>query len=190
MKFRVYFEDYTTQGNAFFMFITDEAGAGEYDIPQCPKGTPPEDCVHTLTGEFQLRDSMRKCAAAPAPVTDVWCAPGWNESQSVALLRAGTHCHAPACINETLYNLDTGEVICYNEPLYGEGQFPSSGQHFDEAGYAVGIPPCLWGSEEEGLRPSPVLGLNTRLRSVKHVNNTYYHYGVMAQWQMRGMWVE
>ena len=33
-------------------------------------------------------------------------------------------------------------------------------------------------------------GLNTRLRSVKHVNNTYYHYGVMAQWQMRGMWVE
>ena len=48
-----------------------------------------------------------------------------------------------ACINETLYNLETGEVICFNEPLYGEGQFPSSGQHFNEAGYAVGIPPCL-----------------------------------------------
>ena len=25
-------------------------------------------------------------------------------------------------------------------------------------------------------------------RSVKHCNSTYYHYGVMAQWQMRGMW--
>ena len=89
-----------------------------------------------------------------------------------------------------LYNMDTGEEICYNEPLYGEGQFPSSGQHFNEAGYAVGIPPCLWGSEEEGLLPPPRLSLNTRLRSVKHVNSTYYHYGVMAQWQMRGKWTD
>ena len=48
------------------------------------------------------------------------------------LLRAGTHCHAPACINETLYNLDTGEVLCYNEPLYGVGVWPGSGQHFNE----------------------------------------------------------
>jgi hypothetical protein len=189
MKFRIYYEDYTDQGNAFFMFITDEAGAGEYDIPQCPKGTPVEECVHTLTGEFAVRDSMRKCNPN-APPTDVWCAPSWDENKTVSLLRAGTHCHAPACINETLYNLDTSEVICFNEPLYGVGEFPSSGQHFNEAGYAVGIPPCLWGSEEEGLLPSPKLGLDTRLRSVKHVNNTYYHYGVMAQWQMRGMWTK
>ena len=27
MKFRLYFEEYTNQSNAFFMFITDEAGA-------------------------------------------------------------------------------------------------------------------------------------------------------------------
>lgn len=168
MKFRLYYEPYTNQSNAFFMFITDEAGAGEYDIPQCPKGTPVEECVHTLTGDFLVRDSMHKCNG----FSDPFCSPGWNESSDVELLRAGTHCHAPACINETLYNLDTGEVICYNEPLYGEGVAPSSGQHFNEAGYAVGIPPCLWGSEAEGLLPSPRVGLNTRLRSVKHVNNT------------------
>lgn len=35
---------------------------------------------------------------------------------------------------------------------------------------------CRWGSEEEGLLPPPRLGLNTMLRSVKHVNSTYYHY--------------
>jgi hypothetical protein len=29
MKFRLYFEEYQNQSNAFFMFITDEAGAGE-----------------------------------------------------------------------------------------------------------------------------------------------------------------
>ena len=201
MKFRIYYEEHTNQSNAFFMFIADEAGAGEYDVPQCPAGTPTEDCVHTITGEFKLRDSMRHCAQGK-PVSDVWCAPDWNESGKVALLRAGTHCHAPACLNETLYNMDTAvpanctcgnpgchcEAICYNEPLYGTGAAPASGQHFNEAGYAVGIPPCLWGSEEEGLRPSPVLGLDSRLRSVKHVNNTFYHYGVMAQWQMRGKW--
>ena len=92
---------------------------------------------------------------------------------------------------QTLYNMDTSPptVICYNEPLYGVGDFPVSGQTFNEAGYAVGIPPCYWGSEEEGLLPPPVLSLDTNLRSVKHVNSTWYHYGVMAQWQMRGMWV-
>jgi hypothetical protein len=140
------------------------------DIPQCPKGTPVEECVHTLTGEFLVRDSMHKCSSK----SDAFCSPGWNETSDVELLRAGTHCHArtykcpqkkkkksadacsafaqvafwcgvrtAACINETLYNLDTGEIICYNEPLYGEGEFPTSGQHFNEAGYAVGIPPCL-----------------------------------------------
>ena len=29
MKFRLYFEEYQNQSNAFFMFVTDEAGAGE-----------------------------------------------------------------------------------------------------------------------------------------------------------------
>ena len=40
------------------------------------------------------------------------------------------------------------------------------------------------------LTHTQVLSLNTNLRSVKHVNSTFYHYGVMAQWQMRGMWVD
>ena len=191
MKFRLYYEPVTPETrNAFFMFITNEAGAGEYDIPQCNRTLHPdaEDCVHTLTGEFTVEDSMRRCSSK----SDAFCSPGWptEANASVDLLRAGTHCHAPACLNETLYNLDTGEVICFNVPLYGEGTFPSSGQHFDEAGYAVGIPPCLWGSEEEGLLPPPRVGLKTRLRSVKHVNNTLYHYGVMAQWQMRGAWAD
>ena len=46
-----------------------------------------------------------------------------------------------------------------------------------QVGYAVGIPPCFWGSEAEGLAPPPKLSLNTRLRSVKYCNATYYHYG-------------
>ncbi len=60
------------------------------DIPQCPKGTPVEECVHTLTGEFLVRDSMHKCSSK----SDAFCSPGWNETSDVELLRAGTHCHA------------------------------------------------------------------------------------------------
>lgn len=52
----------------------------------------------------------------------------------------------------------------------------------------LGIPPCLWGSAEEGLSPPPRLSLDTRMHMVKRVNNTHYHFGVMGQWQMRGAW--
>jgi hypothetical protein len=181
MKFRIWYEDYVVarpQSHAFFMFRTNEVGAGEYDVPQCAAGTPPEECVYTTTGTFRVRDSMRKCAS----LADPWCAPNWNESSDVLLLRAGAHCHAPSCINETLYNNATGEVVCFNRPLYGEGKEGD----FDETAYATGIPPCMWGPAEDGLLPPPRFKLDTVLRSVKHCNNTNYHYGVMAQWQMRG----
>ena len=116
-----------------------------------------------------------------------WCAPNWNEQSDVLLLRAGTHCHAPACINETLTVVATGEVLCANRPLYGKGVDPA----MDEVAYAVGIPPCYWGVEaKERLRPPPRLSLDTELRLVKYNNNTFYHTGVMAQWQMRGAWVD
>ena len=62
------------------------------DIPQCPQGTPVEECVHTLTGEFLVRDSMHRCSSK----SDADCSPGWNEHSDVELLRAGTHCHARA----------------------------------------------------------------------------------------------
>ena len=181
MKFRIYFEEFTDQAEAFFMFQAIDAG-GEYQVPQAKPGTPPEERVHTVSQDFTVASTLTAEGVAPSPL-DVDA-----HTKQVLLLRAGTHCHAPACINETLTNLDTGEVICYNAPLYGQGEWPRSGQTFDEREYAAGIPPCYWGSAAEGLPPPPRLNLTTRLRSVKHCNSTYYHYGVMAQWQMRGMW--
>ena len=120
LRFRNYYEPFTNQSNAFFMFVVNELGAGEYYVPQCAAGTPPDRCEHAITGHFRVRDSMLPCQNVRS---NVWCAPGWNESQTskVALLRAGSHCHAPACLNETLYNADTGEVLCMNKPLYGNG---------------------------------------------------------------------
>ena len=58
---------------------------------------------------------------------------------------------------------------------------------FDEAGYVV-LPPCLWGSEEEGLEPAVWLPANTPMVSIKKNHNTNAgHYGEMASWQMRGV---
>ena len=55
---------------------------------------------------------------------------------------------------------------------------------YDEAGY-VWLPPCVWADDDARLPRPPVLGLDTRLTSIKRVNSTFEHYGVMAIWQMR-----
>ena len=31
-------------------------GAGEYDVPKCAPGTPPEKCVHTIHAKIQVKD--------------------------------------------------------------------------------------------------------------------------------------
>lgn len=56
-KFRIYFEEYVDQNHAFFMFITNEAGAGEYDIPQC-KPVSYIRRSHTLPGAWPLWHEM------------------------------------------------------------------------------------------------------------------------------------
>jgi len=58
-----------------------------------------------------------------------------------------------------------------------------------EKGYVVGIPPCVWGSEEEGLLPPPMIHLDTNLSTIKRANSTNGHWGVMALWQSRGVYV-
>lgn len=58
----------------------------------------------------------------------------------------------------------------------------------DEAGY-LWLPPCEWGSADEGMLPPPVLQLDTNLTSVKRVNSTVGHTGVMAIWQARGAYI-
>ena len=57
----------------------------------------------------------------------------------------------------------------------------------NEADY-LWLPPCQWGSAEEGLRPPPVILPDTNFTSVKYTNNTVAHSGVMAIWQGRAAW--
>ena len=82
-----------------------------------------------------------------------------------------------------MINADTNDTICYTQPHYGQ-----TDEAMNEAGYAAGIPPCLWGTAEEGLPPPPVVSLDTNITVIKKVNSTVKHYGVMGHWQMRAIW--
>jgi len=194
MRMRFYYEDPTPVSgtvagpgaayqNAFFMFQQTEAWHGEYDVMQCPKGTPPDKCVYQIQAKFQLKNIVKNCQNR----ADVWCAPTttgkFPQSEYVKLVHVSPHCHGPACLSMQLINLDTNETLCYTEPHYGRSDAVA-----DEVGYSVGIPPCIWGTAAEGLAEAPLVHLNANLTVIERSNSTYKHLGGMGHWQMRGIW--
>jgi len=186
LKVRFYYQKYQpptppnklpSHLNLHRFFFETEAWTSEYDILPCPKTTPPDQCVQILTSHFQVKD-MLDCNPNKDPSK---CTVGKN---GVQLIYAGGHCHAPSCISMELYNADTGELLCEQIPTYGKG---NQIDKFDELGYCF-IPPCLWGYED-GLIPPTTLYLETNILSIKRNNNTIGHYGEMAHWQMRGVFL-
>eukprot|EP00051_Salpingoeca_urceolata_P026537 m.477668 g.477668 ORF g.477668 m.477668 type:complete len:870 (+) comp20913_c0_seq1:229-2838(+) len=163
MKFRFHFQNYEPASGSkpashqnVKRTTWGIASPVEYDVPQCPAGTPTKDCIHKITGLF----------AAPS---------------NTKLVAAHFHCHAPTCLDVTMYNNETGEIICREQPLYG-GTGKIDRKSMDEPGY-IAVPPCLWGSPEHGLQePYDVSG--KMLYVVKHSNSTYGHHGEMAWLQM------
>merc|ERR1712232_553281 len=94
------------------------------------------------------------------------------------LVYAGAHCHAPACMRMELWNEDTHELLCEVDADFGK-----------EAMCELSLPPCVWGSAAEGLKPPPVLRLDSNLTVVKYANNTNARWGTMALWQMRATYI-
>ena len=174
-KFRFYFQEYTpgtetqpaSHKHLTRVYWATEAFAGEYDIPQCAPLTPPDQCVHMISSKFSVREA-------------VW-SNDLDDKKGIKLIYAGPHCHAPSCLSMELYNADTGELLCHVEPIHG-----LSGELYDETGF-LAIPPCLWGSPDEGLVEPKFLSLDTTLLSIKRNNNTLPHTGDMASWQMRAI---
>jgi hypothetical protein len=199
-KYRFYFEEYQTDRNGdknhggshqnlFRTWWSTEATNNEYDVPQSTancldKDTPSEKCVHKIRTQFRGRDILSgpaQCMVSgdPAACANVTLIEE-RDGGFFHLMYAAAHCHTPACQSLELWNDDTGELICRNAPTYGNGTDPHN-----ELSYVVAIPPCLWGTQEEGLLTPPRLHLDTNLSSVKRANNTHGHWGVMALWQMR-----
>ena len=187
MKFRFYFQPYTAASadapashkNLLRMYYQTEANAGEYDVPKCAEGTPSSMCTHEITAHFTVADMAQKCDIRKNP--GCWGQDYDKNHQGINLIYAAGHCHAPSCISMELYHADTGKLLCAHYPTYGKTH-----QAFDELGY-LAIPPCIWGTEEEGLIAPVFLPFNANLTSIKRNNNTYTHYGEMASWQMRGI---
>lgn len=187
LKFRVWFDDYTpptsnapaNYQNLVRFYWTTEYAAGEYDVVQCPAGTPSEECIYTITAHFTVNNMVDDCPTRGGS----GCTGPKGNSTGINIMYAGGHCHAPSCLSLDLYNADTGQLICRQMPTYGTGT-----EIFNEEGY-LALPPCLWGSAAEGLQEPIFLGFGTNLVSIKANNNTYYHYGEMASWQMRGVYV-
>jgi len=139
----------------------------EYDATEAPAKTPPSEAVHMITSNFSMADILTR--------SHISLPKGKN---GVMLIQAGGHCHSPGCLSLELYNADTRELLCHIKPVFGTGS-----SAMDEAGY-LWTPPCVWGSKEEGLLKPPVFHARSNFTAIKRVNNTVYHYGIMAIFQM------
>jgi hypothetical protein len=167
LKFRFWFQELSGHKKLERFYYQTEAYAGEYDIPKCEEGTPPEDCIHSITAHFQGRDMIDKNII--------------GNNKGFKLIYLAPHCHAPTCIDMELYNADTGDLICNVNGDLGKG----TEDKYDEEGY-IKLNPCLFG-EDEGLLEPYLFKWDTNFTSIKRNNNTNAHYGEMASWQMRGI---
>jgi len=196
-KFRIWFQEYkrdpvsgtASHFNLDRFYWTTEANAGEYDVP--PAFRRPGE---TLLGYPELPLNVptpgTTCTGTCPDGPDCECIHTihyyWT-SPAMRIVYAGGHCHAPSCISIELYHNATGtpQLICRQLPRYGKGHFPDD--KWDEADY-ITLPPCLFGSPEEGLDASTYLPPGTPLISIKKNRNTKIgHFGEMASWQMRGV---
>ena len=167
LKFRFWFQEYYGQKQMERFYYQTEAYSGEYDVPQCSPGTPPEDCIHSITAHFQGKDMINNNLI--------------KNSKGFQLIYLAPHCHAATCIDMELYNADTGDLICRVVGDMGKG----SNSTYDEKGY-IKLNPCLFGNDQGLLKPV-LYRWDSNFTSIKRANNTYTHYGEMASWQMRGI---
>lgn len=170
-KYRFYYQEYDSNHHLVSLprqgwGIAAAGGHAEYDVPQCPPGTPVENCTHEIWGVLT---------------------PGGNDLYLAAI---HFHCHAPTwCVHVfvplltifyslamEIWNNKTGELLCRQEPIYG-GTGKIDQPRFDEPGYIL-QPPCLWGNQT-GLEPMPLAsGVPFLIKAI--TNSTYGHHGEMA----------
>jgi len=179
--------------------------------PNLKQGTPSSMCTHEITAHFTVADMAQKCDIRKNP--GCWgqdydknhqVIPNkifsfnfvLNPRESIwSMLRDTVTLRRASAWSFTMQTLAS---FCVLTIQHMEKPTRSStacflcfaigtiAQVFDELGY-LAIPPCIWGTEEEGLIAPVFLPFNANLTSIKRNNNTYTHYGEMASWQMRGI---
>lgn len=137
----------------------------EHDVPACPAGTPPDQCIF-VTENVQ-------------PIGNYHPHNHHAGSDLVDLVLAAPHLHL-AGLSMELFDHETNESLCAvhrahdwsGGVMYGTGEEPGN-----ENGYLVGLSPCTWsGLSAKRFRRDHLL----RSRSV--YNATMNHTGVMSLW--------
>jgi hypothetical protein len=152
------------------------ASPTEYDVPKCSENVygcsrdeASGDWIHEHNGTFKV-SNMHNRGGPPPPQNAI----------GHQYMVVHGHCHAPTCIVFELWNLDNNSLICRQQGVYGQ-----SNGTFNESGY-LHIPPCVWGSVEEGLQPPLRLPFNTTLFGKKKCKANRGHHGEMSLWQTYG----
>jgi len=175
-KFRVYFQEapdiskYTEIHRSDWGIAADGDHA-EYDVPQTAANAGNPQCTAGGSGAG--------CKLGTHTITGTWTPlPAAPKGKGMHIVAAHFHCHAPTCLRVELWNNNTGELLCRQEPIYGGTGSKFTGSRYDESGY-IATPPCLWGKPEHGLE-APPLASGMRIRVVAVTNSTYGHHGEMA----------
>ena len=148
LKYRFYFEDFTpaaaTNGseraghgdshqNLFRTWWSTEATNNEYDVPQSTsdcmnKHTPERLCVHELKSQFKARDMISGSHGGGGSQCMVSGDPAACGNITLIEERDGGYflelccCSLPHTgVSLELWNDDTGELLCRNKPMYGNG---------------------------------------------------------------------
>jgi len=146
-------------------------GNVEFDVIECPEGTPPEECIMIVEtvqpidgafdgGVFGGQDEVEQGRKQN------------NETGVVALPYAVGHLHTGG-IDISLYDNVTDELVCRSEAIYGNGT-----EAGNEDKYLVGMTPCVF-------KDPPQFDVDHPMRIVARYNATQTRRGVMALWLMQ-----
>lgn len=125
----------------------------EYTVPECPKEWPVQRCQH-------IASNVEKPLGTWFPPTNL---------THMELVQAAGHVHTGA-ISLQLIDHKSGVLLCDAKLRYGASEVAG-----DEAGYLVGIEPCVFDP------PIPIYP-TTELRTVASYNSTKRIDGVMSLW--------
>jgi hypothetical protein len=196
-RFRFYYEDLqpTTRaiyhvewaGNGCDSGISTWTPSGcshiEFDVTPPAKKTSASTTTNNTTQSFQSTFTAGNMLATGCTMTSAQCMDRskLGPSGTIELVMASAHCHAPNCIRQELWNVDTNELLCEAVPVHG-----SSEQLYDEAGYLC---VAAWLSS---IHSAHSLFLSIRIHSLAHtpslVHSLTHFYRLACRYTPPCLW--
>eukprot|EP00483_Globobulimina_turgida_P009239 UN09258 len=149
LKFRYYFQEYNSVNKSHkhlhhWVFLIDDA-VNDYEEDNLEslygiKGDVGKISAHLTVRDLGLEDIKGSYQDNGVGIPYV---PFYSNTTIMPLVMT-PHCHAPSCIREEIWNADTNQIICNMSALYGDEQYGSLYDIFNEP-YYITIVPCIFG---------------------------------------------